>query len=470
MLQIADIFEALSGKRPKNGQHNLTDAVHDSRQVSSGSLFVALPGDKVDGHIFVASAFENGAIVALIEKNLELDVPILTLSESINIELQDSDEAFCILVDDTLAALQQIARFWRRKLNIQVVGITGSVGKTTSKELIADVLGRKFNTMKSQGNYNNEIGLPLSILSMHEEHQYAVLEMGFYLPGEIAFLAEIAKPQIGVVTTVGLVHAERAGSQDAIYRGKSELVQALPKDGTAILNIDDPLVKKMATLSKAKVFFYGLDPKADLWADDIEGLGLDGVKFRLHYGEETLHIRVPMIGRHSVHTALRAAAVGLVAGMDWQSILEGLRIGRPQLRLVASRGKNGAILLDDTYNASPDSTMAALNLLEELEGRKVAVLGDMLELGPYEEQGHQMVGIRAAIVADLIVTIGERAKIIAETARLSGKDENTIKSFENSDDALKYLRDNLKASDVVLVKGSRAMNMEKIVPGLEIQS
>ena len=470
MLQLADIFEALSGKRQKNGQLHLSNAVLDSRQATSGSLFVALQGDRVDGHDFVGHAFENGSLLALIEKDPGLDVPILKINELTKFDLQNADEVFCILVDNSLEALQKIARFWRKKLNIQVVGITGSVGKTTSKELIADVLGRSFNTMKSPGNYNNEIGLPLSILGMHEEHQFAILEMGFHVPGEIAFLAEIAKPQIGVVTTVGLVHAERAGSQDAIYQGKSELVQSLPKDGTAILNIDDPLVKKMASLSKAKVFFYGLDPEADLWADDIEGLGLDGVRFRMHHDEGTLHIRVPMIGRHSVHTALRAVAVGLVTGMDWQSILEGLRIGRPQLRLVASQAKNGATLLDDTYNASPDSTMAALNLLEELEGRKVAVLGDMLELGPYEEQGHQMVGIRAAIVADIIVTVGERAKIIAETAILSGKDKNTINSFENSDDALKFLRENLKTSDVVLVKGSRAMNMEKIVPSLEHDS
>lgn len=468
MLQVADVFEALTGKRPSLGEQSLSNAVHDSRVAETGSLFVALPGEHVDGHDFVEHAFENGAFLALVEKEIESDYPILNLKAVETASWDEEAYPLILQVENSLQALQEIARFWRRKLDIQVVGITGSVGKTTSKELIAEVLSRRFKTVKSQGNFNNEIGLPLTILGISKEQQYAVLEMGFYVPGEIAFLAELALPHIGVVTTVGLVHAERAGSQEAIYQGKSELVKSLPREGTAILNIDDPLVRKMASLSAAKVFYYGLDPEADLWADEVEGLGLDGVRFRLHFGDEILHIRVPMIGRHSVHTALRAAAVGIVAGMDWQSILEGLRIGHPQLRLVASQGENGATLLDDTYNASPESTMAALNLLEELEGRKVAVLGDMLELGPYEEQGHQMVGNRAANVADLIVTIGERARIIARAAQSSGKAASQIKSFANSDEALKYLRDNLTSSDVVLVKGSRAMNMEKIVPELEV--
>jgi UDP-N-acetylmuramoyl-tripeptide--D-alanyl-D-alanine ligase len=344
------------------------------------------------------------------------------------------------------------------------------VGKTTSKESIAEVLSQKFKTFKSKGNFNNEIGLPISILGVNEKHQRAILEMGFYVPGEIKFLADLALPQVGVVTTVGLVHAERAGSQEAIYEGKKELIQALPKDGTAILNYDDPLVKKMAKECAAEVVFYGLDSRADLWADEIEGLGLDGVRFRLHYENEILHVRIPMIGRHSVHTALRSAAVGLVEGLDWQNILTGLRIGNPQLRLVASKGQNGAILLDDTYNASPDSTVAALNLLDELEGHKVAVLGDMLELGQYELQGHQMVGNLAAKVADILITIGERAKIIAEEARRSGLNGKSIKEFDTSEDALHYLKEILSSKDVVLVKGSRAMKMDNIVPMLEAQA
>ncbi|MGH2581802.1 MAG: UDP-N-acetylmuramoyl-tripeptide--D-alanyl-D-alanine ligase [Anaerolineales bacterium] len=466
MLKIADLIEAISGVRPSGAEQGVTGAVHDSREAKSGNLFVALQGDHADGHDFVADAFKNGAAIAIVQREIpgqsHLDLHGAKKTEGFELRYP-----LCLVVDDSLVALQQAARFWRRKLDLRVIGITGSVGKTTSKELIAEVLGQRYETFKSSGNFNNEIGLPLNVLGISEDHERAVLEMGFYVIGEIALLADIAHPEIGVVTNIGTVHASRAGSQEAIYKGKAELVKALPKRGVAILNYDDPLVKKMAEETAARVFFYGLDERADLWADEIEGLGLDGVRFRVHYGRETLHVRIPMIGRHSVHTALRAAAVGLVDGMEWGEILAGLRIGNPQLRLVAVPGKNESLLLDDTYNASPESTVAALNLLGELEGRKVAILGDMLELGQYEQQGHQTVGNLAAKVADLLVTIGPRAKMIAESARAAGLHSGAITQFEDTDQALDFLRQTLAPGDVVLVKGSRAVQMNKIVPELE---
>jgi UDP-N-acetylmuramoyl-tripeptide--D-alanyl-D-alanine ligase len=431
-------------------------------------LFAALKGDHVDGHDFVAEAFSKGAVLALIERQIAQDFPVLDLRAGRKLpDKFKAETPLCILVDDCLLALQQAARFWRRELKLRVIGVTGSVGKTTTKELVAEVLSQRYRTFRSIANLNNEIGLPLNILAITEEFERAVLEMGFYVIGEIALLADIAVPEVGVITNIGTVHASRAGSQEAIYQGKAELVRALPKTGVAVLNYDDPLVKRMAEETAAKVFFYGLDSQADLWADAIEGLGLDGVRFRLHYAGETLHVRIPLIGRHSVHTALRAAAVGLIEGLDWGQILAGLRIGNSQLRLVAVPGRNGSLLLDDTYNASPESTMAALNLLQELEGRKVAVLGDMLELGPYEQQGHQMVGNLAARVADLLVTVGPRARIIAETAKAAGLESGAVSEFEDSDQALDYLKSKLSDGDVVLVKGSRAVQMDKIVPELE---
>ncbi len=215
------------------------------------------------------------------------------------------------------------------------------------------------------------------------------------------------------------------------------------------------------------MFFYGLDPQADLWADKVEGLGLDGIRFRLHFRNETLYLKVPMIGRHSVHTALRAAAVGLVEGLTWQEIVDGLRSEHVQLRLVAVRTPQGALILDDTYNASPDSTLAALNLLDELEGRKVAVLGDMLELGPYEQQGHEMVGVRAAEVADELVTVGPLAGMIAHAARSAGLRSEQVSEFLEPQPATQYLQERLGEGDVVLVKGSRGMHMDDIVAALE---
>ncbi len=443
MLTLGVFIEALTGKAWPQATTVIPDVVIDSREAVPGALFVALPGERVDGHDFVSDAFAREAWAGFSTPGL-------------------------LLVEDPLQAMQQAARFWRRRLTgLQVVGVTGSVGKSTTKELIAQVLRTRYRTLKNPGNLNNEIGLPLTVLRLMPGHQAAVLEMGFYVPGEIAFLCDIARPQVGVVTNIGSVHAERAGSREAIARGKAELVEALPPDGVAVLNYDDPWVRGMAEHTQAQVLFYGLSPQATLWADEVEGLGLDGLAFRLHYGAEQFRLRVPLLGRHPVYTALAAAGVGLALGLSWDEILTGLRRGHAQLRLVAVRAYNGALLIDDTYNASPASTLAALNLLADLQGRKVAVLGDMLELGPYEREGHEKVGLRAAAVADLLVAFGPRARMIAEAARKAGMPAEQMLATEDLQTALRWLRARLTSQDVVLVKGSRGMRMDRIVAALE---
>lgn len=472
MLTLADALEALTNSRPQ-ANHVITEAAIDSRQVIPGALFVAIPGEKADGHDFLDAAFKRGASFALIQRDVDASYRTLDLRGGLMAESTLTLEPpLCLRVDNSLSALQQIARFWRRKLDLTVIGITGSVGKSSTKEMVAEVLGMRYRTLKSPGNLNNEIGLPLSILRLGTGYERAVLEMGFYVPGEIAFLCDIAQPSIGIVTNVGTVHAERAGSQEAIFIGKSELVQSLPPapHGTAILNFDDPWVRKMEEKTRARVFFYGLSSEADLWADEIQGLGLEGIRFRLHYQSETLHVRVPLIGRHSVHTALRAAAAGLVEGLTWQEIFEGLHQGHTQLRLVAVRSQTGALLLDDTYNASPESMLAALNLLDELDGRKIAVLGDMLELGPYEKQGHEMVGLRAARVADVLITLGTRARLIAESAHRSGMERLSIHEFNELEPIVTWLEKNLTTEDAVLIKGSHGLRMDRIVAALEVRS
>jgi len=488
MLTLADVFEALLqtaeteaplagssalfGARQEVGprlEHVITEACIDSRQAIPGALFVALAGEHVDGHDYVEDAFKRGAEYALVEKDLGDQFQILDLrAGKAPADLDSNTEYPLVLrVDDSLKALQQISRYWRRKLDVRVIGITGSVGKSTTKELIAEVLSQRYRTLKNVGNLNNEIGLPLTLLSLSEGHERAVLEMGFFVPGEITFLCDLALPQVGVVTNIGTVHAERAGSIEEIARGKAELVQFLPIDGTAVLNYDDPLVKEMAEYTKAHILFYGLSPEADLWADDVEGLGLDGIRFRLHYQGEVLHLRVPLIGRHSVQTALRATAVGLVEGLSWDEIVNGLRSGTTQLRLMAVRTESGALILDDTYNASPDSMLAALNLLHELDGHKIGVLGDMLELGRYEWQGHEMVGIRTAEVVDRLITIGDRGRMIAASACRAGLPARVITELESNQQAIDLLKEILQAGDVALIKGSRGMHMEQIVAALE---
>ncbi|HSQ26085.1 MAG TPA: UDP-N-acetylmuramoyl-tripeptide--D-alanyl-D-alanine ligase [Anaerolineales bacterium] len=470
-ITLADVLEALCDVRPYWALWPISETVIDSRLASTGCMFVALQGENVDGHDYVQHAFVKGSAIAIIEHPLP-GLSFLDLRSGCNdVTLWEVEAPVCLLVENSLLALQKIASFWRRQINLHVIGITGSVGKSTTKEIVYSVLSQRFLTLKNQGNLNNEIGLPLTLLGLHRDHQCAVLEMGFYVPGEIALLCDIALPQVGIITNIGTVHAQRAGSQEAIAQGKSELVQALPAapEGVAILNYDDALVQAMAPLTKARVFFYGLDERADLWADHVEGLGLEGIRFRLHFRNETLHLRVPLIGRHSVHTVLRATAVGLALGLTWQEIVEGLKLPQTQLRLVAVRARNGATILDDTYNASPESTLAALNLLDELEGKKIAVLGDMLELGPYEKRGHEMVGVRAAEVVDELIVVGELAHMIASAAETSGLPAQAITELENTQAAINFLKNRLQADDVVLVKGSHGMQMERIVSALELR-
>ncbi|MEE8120019.1 MAG: UDP-N-acetylmuramoyl-tripeptide--D-alanyl-D-alanine ligase, partial [Anaerolineales bacterium] len=290
MLTIHHLVEAIAEEKITGLGDVITDAVVDSRQVTFGGLFVAMDGESQDGHDYVADAFERGAVAALVERDLPLEASSLDLRKPLAPQLkQDLEPPIILRVGNTLEALQKAAMVWRAQSDARVIGITGSVGKSTTKELVADVLSRRYKTVRSPGNLNNEIGLPLSILRLTEAHERAVLEMGFYIPGEIALLCDIAKPQIGVVTNISHVHLERAGSMDAIVRGKGELVAALPPapEGIAILNYDDPLVRELAERAQARVFYYGISPEADLWASDVEGLGLEGLRCVVHHGEDT---------------------------------------------------------------------------------------------------------------------------------------------------------------------------------------
>lgn len=467
MLTLSDVIEALSGDRPATPTAVISEATIDSRQAIPGALFVALSGERADGHDFIGDAFARGASFALVQRDIP-DHPSLDLRSSFAPSaLEGASPPLCLRVEDSLSALQQIARFWRSRLDVRVIGITGSVGKSTTKELVAQVLSQRYRTLKNLGNLNNEIGLPLTLLRLSEGYQRAVLEMGFYVPGEIALLCQISRPSVGIVTWVGTVHAERAGSRDSIAQGKGELVEALPHDGVAILNYDNAFTRAMSSRTHAKVMYYGLESAADIWADEIESFGLEGIRFRMHYGDEVMHVHAPLIGRHSVHNALASVAAGLAEGLTWDEILNGLTTAYTQLRLVAVRSASGALLLDDTYNASPESMLAALNLLEEMGGRRIAVLGDMLELGPYEREGHELVGRRAAEVVSILITLGPRARMIANAARRGGLKPDRILEVEQPADATAWLEANLTSNDTVLLKGSHGLRMDRIVSALE---
>lgn len=469
-LTATDLITALAGEAPPVEAApaiEVHSAVIDSRLATQGCLFVALRGEHQDGHGFAEEAMANGAVVLIVERPLAVEAyGSWTVG---NVEIRRCADALCLIVADSLAALQQAAAYWRRQHDVRVIAITGSVGKTTSKEVIAAVVRRRYRTLKSEGNYNNEIGLPLTLLHLTPAQERVILEMGMYDLGEIALLADIALPQVGVVTNVGPTHLQRLGTMERIAQAKAELTQALPparEGGVAILNADDERVRAMADQTLARVFTYGLTAEADVWADGIESLGFEGIRFRCHHGREAVHVQVPLLGRHSVHTALCAAAVGLVEGLSWDEILGGLQDQSSQLRLVAVQGPRGSIILDDTYNSSPASCRAALSLLDELDGRKIAVLGDMYELGRYEEEGHKLVGRRARDVADILITVGPLGSIIGEEAKGAGMRAEAVHQLESKSQATDLLQTLARAGDVILVKGSRGMEMETIVAAL----
>jgi UDP-N-acetylmuramoyl-tripeptide--D-alanyl-D-alanine ligase len=467
--------------------------------MEQGDLFVAFQGQVTDGHQYVGDALARGAQAVICEARAEEQA---RTAEATIVDCRSKAAAapgkawssapvnalsgtpIVYLVDDAVHALQALGGFHRvhrSNPRLKAIGITGSVGKTSTKELTAAVMSQRFATLHNKGNLNSEQGLPLTLLELSQAHERAVLEMGMYALGEIATMCKLARPVIGVVTNVGPVHLSRLGTIENIALAKSELVRALPAaddGGVAILNWDDEYVRAMADVTPARLFRYGLTPEADLWADEIVGAGMEGIRFRFHHrrpagerstGErvESLHVRVPLLGRHSVHTALRAAAVGLVEGLSWEEIVAGIQNMPGQLRLVVVPGINGSTIIDDTYNASPASTIAALNLLNDLEpsgsGRRIAVLGDMLELGHYTDEGHKIVGRRAADVAEVLITVGELGRAIGEEAREAGQPAAKLFMAGTFEEAIELLRRELAADDLVLVKGSRAVGMDTIV-------
>ena len=455
-LTAAEIAAVTGGRLVRSSDAPITCAAVDSRFVRPGCLFVALPGERTDGHRFLAAAVEAGAAALLVRH-----VPD-GLAGIIQAGAEKAAPAV-IVAPDTLLGLHAVAAAWRDRFSPLIVGVTGSIAKTSTKEAIAAVLGCHFTTLKSEGNQNNEVGLPLTLLRLGPQHEAAVLEMGMYVGGEIAQLAAIARPSIGVVTAVREVHLSRIGSIEAVARAKAELVQALPADGAAVLNADDGRVIAMRNFSPASSLSYGFDQSADVRAEAVVSAGMDGMRFTLITPAGRMDVATPALGRHGVHNGLAAAAVGLAAGMAIDEIAAGLALGwqadhRDQ---IVRAGK--LTILDDSYNASPASMLAALELLASLPGRHVAVLGEMRELGDAHERGHREVGAAAARLVDRLVVVGDGASEIAAGAAPLGAE---VIHVPDIDRALLELLDNLRDGDVVLVKASRGVALEKIVQSL----
>jgi UDP-N-acetylmuramoyl-tripeptide--D-alanyl-D-alanine ligase len=453
--------------------------VTDSRAVQPAAVFVALRGERTDGHRYLADVFAAGAAAAIIERAQYTAVPALfsglppqtrLVDPAVDSEFLDWDgvSPLLIAVDRPLQAVQRAAAAHRRRFALPVVGITGSVGKTSVKELAAAVLAQRFVTLKSPRSFNSEATLPTVLLDLEPRHQAAVLEMGMWAAGEIALLADLAQPQIGVVTNVGPTHLERMGSIEAIARAKGELIEALPADGWAVLNGDDPRVAAMAARTAARIYRFGTTSGLELWADEIIGRGLDGLSFTVHEGGRRIPIETTLVGPHHVMTALAAAAVGRILGLSWDEIRAGLNDRTAQPRIRALNGVNGSTLIDDTYNAAPVSTIAALELLRDLPGRRIAVLGEMLELGDEREPGHDQVGRAAAGCCDMLLTIGAGGLLYEPGAREAGMPSEMIINCSDNAIAAQLLTVLLRADDHVLLKGSRGVAMETIVKAISL--
>ena len=458
-LTAEEIAAATGGTVLRRSTRPIRGGAVDSRLVTPGCLFVALPGERTDGHLHLSAATAAGAAALLVSRPLDDRV------------LDALGDVTVVRVADALAGLQAVAAAWRSRFAPLVVGITGSVAKTSTKDATAAVLGAAMPTLRTEGNQNNEVGLPLTLLRLGPEHRAAVLEMGMYVGGEIATLAALGRPSIGIVTAVAPVHLERAGSLAAIEDAKAELVEALPSDGTAVLNHDDPRVRTFRARTRAAVVTYGLDPGADVTAESVVARGAAGMAFELLARAPRaarFHVEIGALGRHSVQNALAAAAVGLLAGVRDEEIAAGL--ATPWGRASAHRGvlleAGGLTILDDTYNASPPAMIAALEVLASLPGRPVAVLGEMLELGSLHEDGHREVGRAAARAAAELVVVGAAASGIAAGAIEAGLDAARVHQVADRDAALDCLRALLRPGDAVLVKASRGAALESIVDAL----
>lgn len=432
----------------------------NSRDVVPGDLFIAVRGEVHDGHDFVADAAARGAAAALVSTEWARSRPEIALP--------------LIVVDAPVAGLQQLAAARRQTLDVGVVGVTGSLGKTSTKETVAAALGARYSTYRSPGNMNSEIGLPLSVLEIEPGHEMAVLEMGgAYAMGEVALLASIARPNVGIVTNVHPIHLERMGTIEAIAETKAELPASLDPSSVAVLNGDDARVLAMAQLTRARVLTYGSSDRCSLWYSNLETFGDRGIEFDLHGIWPSRRVRLPLAGAHSVELVMAALLTGHVFGLELDEMLANLDSRGVQIRLQSLPGPNGSRILDDTYNASAPSMATALRVLRETPAqRRIAVLGGMRELGAETDAQHRMVGETVARSADWLITYGELALKIAaaarETATVDGR-AFSVQSFreDQREELVSVLLSELSDGDLVLLKGSRGLEMERIVQALD---
>lgn len=451
-LTLANIAAACGGTYHGNEADLLKEVASittDSRRAEPGSLFVAIKGERMDGHDFAKSVLEKGALCVLSER-----------------KLPDVNGNY-IVTESTLQAVKDIAEFYRKQLSVRVVGITGSVGKTSTKEMIASILSEKYKVLKTLGNFNNELGLPLTVFRLRDEDEVAVLEMGISDFGEMHRLSRIARPDICVMTNIGYCHLEFLHDRDGILKAKSEIFDFMAGDGQIVLNGDDDKLSTLTEVKGIKPIFFGLESNREIFASEIESQGLRGSTCRIHTPKGEFRANIPLPGRHMIMNALAGTAVGLEMGLTLEEIQKGIG------KVEALSGRfhmiehKGMLIVDDCYNANPVAMKASLDVLKDAEGRKVAILGDMFELGENENELHAGVGTHASKnQIDLLICVGERCRHMAEAAFEGGGCGEVI-SIPTLDALLETLPKLVQSGDTILVKASHAMHFEKVVERLQ---
>lgn len=458
-LALNDILQATGGRLVSTAdEETITGVSTDSRSVQPGDLFIALKGERHDGHQYLGDVFAQGAAAAVVQAGCE----------SVAAAFKNVVE-----VSDTLKALGDLAHFWRMRFSVPVVAITGSNGKTTAKDMTAAVLGAKYRVLKTEGNFNNLVGVPLTLFRLKGDEDVAVIEMGMNRLGEIDRLAEIAAPATGVITTVARAHLEGLGGLSNVARAKGELIARLPEGGLAVINADSkfaPAYRKEAKKRGVRVVSFGAAKGSDYKAESVKTEGLKGVRFTARLGGKKIAFKIGLPGRHNVVNALAAIAVGDRFQVPPAKIRAALaRFQAASKRMEVVKLPKGIDVINDCYNANPDSTEASLHFLKDLgkSRRRVAVLGDMLELGRWARECHREVGgVAAKSGVKLLFAVGSNAEEMASGARKAGLSKAVTFSFPKVEDSLPMIRSLLRPKDIVLVKGSRGMKMERVVERL----
>lgn len=460
ILTIEEVLKATGGKLLQGETNTFFQGIStDSRTLAEGELFVALKGDRFDGHHYAIEVLEKKAGGVVIEEDRVGDI-----------RWNGYRPRAVIAVKNTLSALGDIAHDWRRKYPTPVVALTGSNGKTTTKEMIAACLETTFPVLKTKGNLNNLIGLPLTLLTLTEKERVVILEMGMNVPGEIRKLTEIAEPDIGLITNIQEVHLEGMGSLERLKEEKGELFRRMRRDGTILVNQDDLRVRDLADHYPGQKITYGIEHPAEVMAKEIRIKGAEGTSFTLILEREVMEIHLRLLGRHFVPSALSAIAVACLFGVEVKQAKEALEHFQPfPMRMEVISLKGGKTLINDAYNANPYSMKLALETLVEAkgEGKAIAVLGDMLELGNFKREAHEQLGEKVGkLPIDFLLALGEEAPVVVESAIRHGFPAERARIMESHSEAISFLRQMIQNGDWILVKGSRKMAMEKIVESL----